>query len=399
MFVGLVFIVSGLLILSLRLAPFPYWSVYFCIWKAILSDPEPIMDVQGRLRQVTFLLRFVIRISFLSFFWLLDELMFFGYRKVAIQRPVFLVCQPRSGSTFLHRTLASDKRFLATRFIEWHYPSIVLQKLRNLSVPILRKSHRSYLKGNEHMKIAEKMHSSLIDDYEEDDCLFDEAFYCNYFVATRHPFPNLFNKLTDFESLPVKVQQRMLLAHRKVTQKMLYIHGTNRIYLAKITESHLMLPAFSKLYPDARFITQTRDAYHFMNSLDTLNGHLTFDRIGVDLHHIPEWQQAHLSYRLRVAKRHIDFFKQLPDTEKLCLSYDHFVNQIPGTIKLIYQWLGIAWTEQVEQSLNDLQEQQKRRKRGYDVGDRYFPEFQFFDDFAAKNAAHHQGLLANLARQ
>ena len=48
--------------------------------------------------------------------------------------PVFIIGQPRSGTTFLHRTLAADNQnFIAIKHYEWRYPFISFQKLMKYS--------------------------------------------------------------------------------------------------------------------------------------------------------------------------------------------------------------------------------------------------------------------------
>lgn len=43
------------------------------------------------------------------FFFLLDDILFAGYRSVEVKEPVFIVGVPRSGSTHLLRVLARDE--------------------------------------------------------------------------------------------------------------------------------------------------------------------------------------------------------------------------------------------------------------------------------------------------
>jgi len=63
--------------------------------------------------------RFFFLISFFTIFplaqvfnricFLLDDLFFSDYRKIAIKQPVFIIGNPRSGTTFLHRLMAQDQ--------------------------------------------------------------------------------------------------------------------------------------------------------------------------------------------------------------------------------------------------------------------------------------------------
>ena len=64
-------------------------------------------------------------------FLLLDEILFPGYRKTKVEKPVFIIGNPRSGTTFLHRIMDKDKQNF-TSFQVWELifaPSITQRKL------------------------------------------------------------------------------------------------------------------------------------------------------------------------------------------------------------------------------------------------------------------------------
>src|SRR5262245_29463270 len=116
-------------VLSVYLAPFPHWPTYVLLWKNVLSNPEPEVHVRARLRQITLLVRYFLFLPLWTFLWYLDDVLFYAYKRQPA-RPVFIFGQPRSGSTLLHRTLASDEEtFVALRHIEWRFPYITVQKL------------------------------------------------------------------------------------------------------------------------------------------------------------------------------------------------------------------------------------------------------------------------------
>ena len=45
---------------------------------------------------------------------LIDELLFWNYRRVEVRHPLFVVGPPRSGTTMLHRIIANDQRQFST---------------------------------------------------------------------------------------------------------------------------------------------------------------------------------------------------------------------------------------------------------------------------------------------
>jgi hypothetical protein len=63
-------------------------------------------------KRLTFLLSFLIWPIGSLFVWLglvMDDLLFPGYRKQKVERPLFILGNFRSGSTFLHRLLSRDR--------------------------------------------------------------------------------------------------------------------------------------------------------------------------------------------------------------------------------------------------------------------------------------------------
>ena len=111
-------IVLSIVLGVLWITPFPHWPAYFRIWQHIFFDPEPSIGFRARLKQVNYLLKYTLTLPFIAFCWVLDDLLFPDYRALTIRNPVFIVAQPRSATTFLHRTLAADnKSFFSIRLL------------------------------------------------------------------------------------------------------------------------------------------------------------------------------------------------------------------------------------------------------------------------------------------
>ncbi|MBM4373231.1 MAG: sulfotransferase, partial [Deltaproteobacteria bacterium] len=59
----------------------------------------------------------------------LDHLLYPGFRKVPIDRPVFILGNPRSGTTFLHRFLLNSGDLAAFELWEMLFPAVSARKL------------------------------------------------------------------------------------------------------------------------------------------------------------------------------------------------------------------------------------------------------------------------------
>ncbi len=144
-------------------------------------------------------------------------------------------------------------------------------------------SQVNYWGNNDQSQVVEKMHYSYLNDYEDDGFLFEECFLHQFYVINRFPYPKLLNSLNNFDKLPLKTQEKMLKAHYKVIQKVLYLRGGDRIYVSKDNECLQRLAMMRQLYPDALFVTITRESERFMNSYITLICQSAYSKSGVDV--------------------------------------------------------------------------------------------------------------------
>ncbi|MFB2738238.1 sulfotransferase [Umezakia ovalisporum] len=323
--------------------------------------------------------------------------MFPQYRKQSLRTPVFIVSQPRSATTFLHRTLAADeKTFFSIRLLEWRYPSIVLQKILRATGLLDRMSRVNYWGNNNQAAMAEKMHYSYLNDYEDDGFLFEECFLHQFYVINRFPYPKLLTTLNNFSELSHKTQTRMLKAHYKVIQKVLYLRGGNLIYVSKDNECLQRLEMMKIIYPDALFITITRESEKFMNSYITLISQSAYCKSGVDVTNISDWVSMQRKVRLEAASQTIKFFDSLPQERKLCFSFNRLTKNIKDSVQLVYRQLHLPITPEQLQYLENLDTKQNLRDAGYETGSQEFPEFDFFDHFAAEVDKNHETLIRSM---
>ncbi|MCK5354333.1 MAG: sulfotransferase, partial [Methyloprofundus sp.] len=64
-----------------------------------------------------------------TFFQALDYILFPGFWRQEVKQPVFILSNPRSGSTFLHRMLEKDQQFTYLSLWQSLFNSITIYKL------------------------------------------------------------------------------------------------------------------------------------------------------------------------------------------------------------------------------------------------------------------------------
>jgi len=197
--------------------------------------------------------------------FLLDEILFPGYRDLPVNRPVFIVGPPRSGTTHLHKVLALDEQY--TTFATWECLlglSITARKLcsglatadRALGRPVARLS--GWLGG---LLFAgmEDVHPLSLAGPEEDFLVLMPLPAC-FLLAI--PFPDadwLWRTAKCDQELAPDARDALMDYYRLCIQKHLYIAGKHKIFLSKNASFSGSTEALLRAFPDAAILVCTRD--------------------------------------------------------------------------------------------------------------------------------------------
>lgn len=354
--------------LGLVFSPFPHWPSYLYLWKVLLRSEWQYL---AKLRLAAYLIGVGLRTPILGFFWCLDELLYREYRQREI-RPVFIIGQPRCGTTFLHRTLSADSEsFFAVKHIEWRYPSISLQKLLSATGLGSLLMRTSYWPETRHGKLAAKMHPNTLADPEEDGIFFEENYLHHFFVFLRFPDVELLHKMTAFDDLPEKTQQRMLDIHHRCIQKVAFLRGAEgQFYLSKEVTSHNKIHSLLTIYPNARFVVLVRSAQRFLPSLIALMRMSTRSKTGLDTSNMPDWQEAVISHFGQQCKLLVNLCEQeIPADQQLRAPTDAVTKQVVASISRIYQFLALPMSPDFLKRLREIESKQQIRNTGYSYED------------------------------
>lgn len=205
---------------------------------------------------------------FLVYHWiglLLDELLFRGYRRVAIDQPVFILGVPRSGTTALHHALARDPQF--TTFSTWEclFGISITWRLfwrgvgrvdRAVGRPLRRGLGliERRLLGN-----LQSVHPTGLDLPEEDYWTLLPVLACFVLVV---PFPDARSiwRIGRFDNALAPAEREHLMAfYRRCIQRHLYVHGSGRRFLSKNAAFAQTAASLLATFPDARVLCCLRD--------------------------------------------------------------------------------------------------------------------------------------------
>jgi hypothetical protein len=197
--------------------------------------------------------------------FLLDDLLFRKYREVEIREPLFVVGLPRSGTSFLQRVLARDRRRFTTLRL-WELllaPSVTERRFwlalgrvdRLLGRPVQRLFSRGEKRG---FRWMEAIHQVSVTDPEEDFFLLLPVFAC-FLLVVPFPYHEALWKLARFDELPAEEREPILAFYRSALQRHLYVVGPERQLLSKNPAFTPFIRSLLETFPDGRVLCCVRD--------------------------------------------------------------------------------------------------------------------------------------------
>jgi omega-hydroxy-beta-dihydromenaquinone-9 sulfotransferase len=294
--------------------------------------------------------------------FLLDDLIFGQYRRQEIRQPVFIVGNPRSGTTFLHRLMARDSENLVS-MQTWEVffaPSIIQRKFwKALSVldhrlgnPLSRRI-RAWERWCRESLVT---HEVVWQAPEEDEYLLVHAWST---LVT-----SLFSAIMDdaaaytrFDrAVPRKEKQRIMTFYLRCLQRHLYAHRAHhrvvrRHYLAKSPALTPKVGTLLEWFPEAKFI------YVVRNPLDTIPSYLSLMGLQWRIMADPIEPWAARDYVLDMARHWYNYplerLAYAPQDSYAIVRYDDLIADPERTMAGIYRHLGFEISTTFARVLQD----------------------------------------------
>lgn len=204
----------------------------------------------------------------------LDHLLYPDFRRQKIQKPVFIIAPPRSGTTFLQKLLAKNRNtFAPVLMYQTIFPSITIQKL--IHAVAAASQQKSGLLSDISSWIErhcfggwDGMHKMRFAEPEEDDGFFVYTFVTEA-IYLLFPYVRALWGAGFADDLPPSQRRRVMRYYRSCLQRHLYLNGPDKILLSKATQLSGSIQSLRGEFPDARIINILR------NPVESIPSHIS----------------------------------------------------------------------------------------------------------------------------
>lgn len=211
-------------------------------------------------------------VIFLSIGRILDEIFFRGYRKVDLASPVFIISNPRCGTTFLHRLLSLDEeRYTFSLLYHTLFPCVTYIKLIQLIAKIDLKLggllHKLFEILNEFFFGGWKhVHPMGFDRAEEDEGIFTLAAYSPALVLLS-PWASKLNYLDFLDKSDIKTKNKIKAFYISSLKRIVYATNPEATLLMKNVFSTGRLNFILDCFPNAKIIYPVRHPFKAVPSV------------------------------------------------------------------------------------------------------------------------------------
>ena len=285
----------------------------------------------------------------------LDAVLYPGVKQHPMSAPVFIVANPRSGTTYLHRLMAMDEeRFATMRLWQTMFPSVSahrgLRAIWNMDQKVGAPLTR-IVKRVERMVFGgwEGVHDMGFERTEEDESFFFMMGVSASLMLT-HIMPQEFERLGIFDDMPADWRSTVMDNYDTFVRSYLYAGDDRRTYLCKNVFSSGRVRSLHEQYPDARFVHIVRHPYEAIPSfcsMFSMPWRLLRPDIAPDSDTTRTWARIATAFY-----RHLhELQAELPPEQFISIRYDELMRRPVETVESVYQRFGLLMTRELRERL------------------------------------------------
>jgi len=292
-----------------------------------------------------------------AIFMALDHVFFPSFAKARANRPIVLVGNPRTGTTFLQRFLSDEGFGSGMELFLMLYPSLTLQKLLRPILPLLEKVSPAKFHTTD-------AHQTSLSSVETDDVAVLFRYLDGFFLY------GFFLSFEDEDMLPYFDPRVRDTSKRDydwldaLWRRSLVLHGTDR-NIAKLFSLAVRLPQFMERFPEAQILYMARDPLSVIpSSMSLVIGVL--DR-AFGFWSLPEtvrkrWlDRMYKAWILLLQKFHEDWMGGLIDKRRVYIvRYDRMMADFEGVMDEMCRFLGHEMTPALRETIAKRGEKQRK---------------------------------------
>lgn len=306
-------------------------------------------------------------LGFTHFTLWLDRWFFPQYRHIQIKDPIFIIGNPRSGTSFLHRQLTQTQEFTAFETWQLIFPALTARILFKPFINYVIQSGRSTLLP------AHLGHELSLSQVEHDEFLF---FYKldTQFVTVLSPlayddreYPEL--RLHDQQQRDRRLNSVQFL--KGCLQRQIYATGNERV-ISHLHFSVNRIKSLLEIFPDAKFIYLVRSPHETIPSHLSLNYNTllyTTASKNIDSQKIDRFFQRR--YRYDVELYHYFYNLQttqvIPQNNILVIQYHELTSSLLNIFTKIVQYTDISPSHQLLQLVQQTDKTQQSYTRKHKI--------------------------------
>jgi len=316
----------------------------------------------------------------------LDEIIFPEYRKIKVEKPLFIAGFPRSGTTYLHRVIDNDKkRFTSLKLWEILLAPSILQKKfflfigkvdRLIGKPLYK---MAVAIENKMFAGSRSMHKISHFEPEEDEIILFHVF-SSLFLTFMFPFDEM-SQFSRFDTdIPPKRRKKIMTFYKKCVQRHLYVFGPDKHFLSKNPASSSKINSIYETFPDAKIICMVRHPFEALPSAISWISYGYYQFNSADQSIVTQKILSWISHFYTYPLEQLDM---RPENCRVIETYDNLVADPGACVKNIYERFGFDVSASFQRYLNAQTKKSKKYKssHGYSLDQYGLTPDRVIEDF------------------
>ncbi len=299
----------------------------------------------------------------------LDPLLYPELDKVEVNKPVFILGHPRSGTTFFHRLLTQTGEFPVFELWELLVPSLAARRVVGPIADKVGSGFRGTMYHNREAVFSGGAHDTSAHSVEEEELLFGFKLDTQLFTFLT---PLAFDEedwveLVFSDHQPAARRKASTRFLRECFKRHLLDKGRTQI-LAKMPYSTMRVKSLLEEFPDARIVYLVRSPFETIPSHLSLHRSFFANRWGLE--NIDP--QALQRYYARRYQHNVDLYRyfyslqqagELPEDQVMVIRYDTLLKDLEAAFHDVVAFAGLSVSNELVERVREQAEKQKSWKR------------------------------------